>query len=86
MPDSSLIVLGMGSLVLGYIGYHMWYSNETSNDANDPDPVSGVQSTNTANVVPGRHPKPPLRMGVHKLRKHKGDNAYALASSAFFEP
>ncbi len=85
MPDASLIVLGMGSLVLGYVVYHAYY-NETSDDANDPDPVSGVQSTNTANVVPGRHPKPPLRMGVRKLRAAKGSHAYAAATSAFFEP
>lgn len=85
MPDASLIVLGAGSLVLGYVWYNAYY-NETSQDANDPDPTTGVSSTNTSDVVPGRHPNPRLRLGVRKLRERKGNNAWANAASEVFYP
>lgn len=83
--DPSLVVLGMGSLVLGYVAYNACYQS-SSTDPSDPDPDTGAKSTNTSNVVPGRHPAPPLRMGTRKLRAAKGAHAWAEARGAFFEP
>jgi len=81
----SLLVLGIGSLVLGHVTYHAYYS-QTSTDGNDPEPESGVQSTNTSNLPPGRERNYPLHLGVRKLRALRGDYAWAPANSEFFSP